>query len=246
MPDGTPIKSAVADAEKKDQPSTPIPATDNRQPRTDIPTSTRDGGNVRLDPLSVADIRPQDVPLVNHPQQQVGDVSRASDFMNDPTLSRAEKKARLAVVLDRGIAHDRLKVNLPADVHGEWVRNDPFEINRMRFLGFEIDKEYAPARSLHGDGTGSAIVGDVIFMTTSKERKDMIDEVRKDQFFRVNGYPGDTKNSREERELAENVARETGGQIPTFTESRSREARKEDIAAALDVVERQTTPATEK
>src|SRR5690242_7548495 len=43
---------------------------------------------------------------------------------------RAERKARLATILDRGFVQDRLTVELPPDVHGEWVRNDPLEIQR--------------------------------------------------------------------------------------------------------------------
>jgi hypothetical protein len=95
---------------------------------------------------------------------------------------RARRKALLIQSFDRGVIHDRLTVPLPADMYGEWCRNDPLEIDRLRTLGFEIDREHATNRSLNDDGSGAAIVGDVIFMTTSRENKDLIDEVRMEKF----------------------------------------------------------------
>jgi hypothetical protein len=151
---------------------------------------------------------------------------------------RAQKKARLAVLLDRGFIQDRLKVPLPDDLHGEWVRNDPIDIQRLRTLGFEVDTQYATSRSLHNDGTGSAVIGDVIFMTTSRENKELIDEIRHEQFLRSNS----PRKAREEKQFEDKTAKDTGGQIPTFTDSTQRTMRKEELAAALQEVDTQTKP----
>lgn len=158
--------------------------------------------------------------------------------------SRAQHKARLVQVLERGVVHDRLKVELPPSVYGEWVRRDPLEINRMRMLGFDVDTEYAPKRALHSDGTGAAGVADVIFMTTSRQNKDIIDEIRQDQINRLNSKPGDNiQNAKEEQEFAENVARATDGEIPVIIESKLREARKAEIEEAMSKINKQTIPA---
>src|SRR3982750_1293691 len=79
---------------------------------------------------------------------------------------RAKRKAMLIQSFDRGVVHDRLTVKLPSDLYGEWVRNDPLEIDRMRTLGFEIEREHATNRSLNNDGSGSPLGGDVLFMPT--------------------------------------------------------------------------------
>ena len=92
---------------------------------------------------------------------------------------RGELKAKLAAILDRGVVQDRLMVELPDDVHGEWVLNNQMEINRLKSLGFEVDTVYAPRRAIHGDGSNSGIVGDVIFMTCPKIIKEVIDECNK-------------------------------------------------------------------
>lgn len=151
---------------------------------------------------------------------------------------RAQRKARLAVLLDRGIVSDRLTVELPPEIHGEWNRNDPLEIQRLRTLGFEVDTKYAPARALHNDGTGSAVVGDVVFMITSRENKELIDEIRHEQFSASNS----PRKAREEKQFEEKTGKDTGGQIPTFTDSTQKSVRKEEILAALNEVDQQTKP----
>lgn len=74
------------------------------------------------------------------------------------------KKHRLARVLDRGFTIDRLTVDLPKHLWGEWVPNTPSDLARANLLGFVEDKEYATRRGLHDGGDGSARVGDVTFM----------------------------------------------------------------------------------
>lgn len=157
------------------------------------------------------------------------------------SMSKEEKRARVARVLDRGFLLDRTAVdNLPPDLHGEWVPRDAVEIDRKRALGFWIDDKYATARSIHSDGTGQSIVGDTVFMVCLKEDKNIIDEFRYNQYIRMNGTPEQKralgipdKGSREERAFA-NVATADG--TPVIEESHLTEAviaRKGELVAAL-------------
>jgi hypothetical protein len=157
---------------------------------------------------------------------------------------RAKRKAKLIQSFDRGVVHDRLTVDLPPDMHGEWVRNDPLEIDRMRTLGFEIEREYGTSRSLNNDGSGATIVGDVIFMTTSRENKELIDEIRHDKFIAINGKPGDKNaKSKEEREFEANSARDSGGVVPTMVQSTTTShISRAEVEAALNKVDQQTSP----
>lgn len=145
---------------------------------------------------------------------------------------RAEKKARLARILERGMVADRLAVELPADVYGEWVANDPSEIYRMKILGFEIDREYATSRALHSEGDGKSIVGDTVFMICDRDTKDLLDEIRRENFEAMNGKPGSKTVRRQAEEREFRVASETVG-MPVVEESVSRTARKAELEAAL-------------
>lgn len=153
-----------------------------------------------------------------------------------PGQSKAEMKARLVQVLERGMVHDRMMVPLPADVHGEWVRNDPLEIARMQTLGFQIDHEFAPKRALHSDGTSSAVVADVIHMICPREVKEVIDEIRHEQFYRLNA----PKEAKEDRELIANTLRDTEGEIKPFADSVTHSVDRDAIAEALRQVDIQT------
>lgn len=144
---------------------------------------------------------------------------------------RKEKKARLARILDRGMVADRLSVELPHDKHGEWIPNDKAEIYRMQALGFWVDKEYATKRALHDQGDGASVVGDAIFMVCEKENKEILDEIRRENYEAINGRPGAVRGSqREEKDAAANIRR-IG--MPIVEESRERQARKADLVAAL-------------
>lgn len=153
--------------------------------------------------------------------------------------TRVQKKARLARVLERGFVHDRLIVSLPSHLVGEWVRKDQMSIARKQALGFRIDDEYATQRSLHSDGEGNPVVGDVIFMVTERENFELFEEIRRDQFRRMNTRP---KQQREEEDLAANVEAYTGGDIKAFTESQAHGARPTDIQEALLALATQNKP----
>lgn len=144
----------------------------------------------------------------------------------DLIAERAKRKAKLVSILDRGIVADRLKVDLPSDKYGEWVADDPVEIARMEAMGFRRDTEYSTARSLHSTGTKEGKVGDVIFMVCEKETKEIIDEIRREQYNRRHGKG----KTREESEASSKINREG---LATFTESKEHVARKADIESAL-------------
>lgn len=144
-----------------------------------------------------------------------------------PPLDRGELKARIARVLDRAMSNDRLKVDLPDGVYGEWVPDDPFEISRFKDMGFDIDREYA--KSLHNVGDGSRKVADVIFMTCPREVYDIITEVRNERYYDSHGKKGDkVKAQREEKEF------NTNAPLPMINESSASAATKAQIAEALN------------
>lgn len=142
---------------------------------------------------------------------------------------RAERKAKLAQVLERGQVADRLEVPLPEDVYGEWVVNDKAEIHRMEVLGFTVDKTYAKKRALHDEGDDRSIVGDVVFMTCDRETHDLIEEVRREKYAEMNSKQAD--QDAENKEFSTQVDRKLG--MPVIEESSSRRARKADIEAAI-------------
>lgn len=154
-------------------------------------------------------------------------------LLAEKKAERLRKKQVLTVAMERGAVAHRLHVPLPQGVHGEWVRNDPLEVERLRSLGFEIDSKYATARSLTSDGTGAPMVGDVIFMTCSQDNYDIIQEIRNEQSIAKHSPK---KKQSEEQQFIEQTKRDTGGIVPTFSTGESREAKKHDIAKALDIV----------
>lgn len=133
-------------------------------------------------------------------------------------LPPKEKQARLASVFDRGVLNDRFKVAIPDDLHGEWVRDDPLEIQRMETLGFWKDDQYATTRQLHSDGTSSAKIGDVVFMLTLKDNKKLIDQVMQERAKEIQRGG----KQQEDKEFEDNVRRDTQGDIIPFSEGHTR------------------------
>ena len=155
---------------------------------------------------------------------------------------RVLKKARLVRVLERGRVADRLHVDLPSDVHGEWILNEQMAITTARLKGFEIDDKYAVKRGLHTDGTGKPIVGDVIFMTMPMEDKELLDEVARDMYNQRHGDPR-KRGLRDEAVKAENRAatelmREDG--MPVIDESSTVAVGAPEIEAARQEASRST------
>ena len=153
--------------------------------------------------------------------------------------SRIDRKARLARILERGIIADRLAVELPPDKYGEWVSNDAVDIARLQALGFEIDTEYAPKISLHSSGTKAGVIGDVIHMICSKENKDILEEIRKENYDkRHNRKPINHRANTqgEEREAVANIDR-TG--LPAIMESKTTVIGERELSSALTPKSRQ-------
>lgn len=157
---------------------------------------------------------------------------------------RGELKARFASILDRGIVADRLHVDVPDDIHYEWVRNDPLEINRLEALGFKVDNEYANKRAIHSDGSNSAIVGDVICMTCPKEYKKLIDEIREEQSIKQHmkrTVKGKDIN-REEEEFFNDVAT-SSDKVVAYSSSQERSITKNTLADVIASIDSQVKKA---
>ena len=152
---------------------------------------------------------------------------------------RADKKTRFARILERGMVADRLAVELPGNLYGEWVANDKSEIYRMQLLGFKIDDTYAVDRALHDKGDGQSVVGDTVFMVCAREDREIMEEIRREKYQALNGKPGTvTKAQGEEKEFTGST--KTLGIGPVVEESTSRQVRKADLEAALAQTQRGT------
>lgn len=169
--------------------------------------------------------------LVVNPK--TGKESTMSDALSKaPPETRVQKKAKLAAILSRGFTIDRANIKLPADLYGEWVHDDPESILHMQNMGFKIDTEHATKSALHNDGTDRAVMADTIFMVCDRETKDIIDEIRREQYNLANGPRGGTKTQAEESEYSKAVDK-LG--MPVIEESSSRAANKQQIEEALGV-----------
>ena len=103
-----------------------------------------------------------------------------------PTVeeTRDQRKARIAQVFERGVLGDRLHVDLPPNLKGEWVpTKDGIHVARKKALGFWIDEEHAKNHAaLHDKGDIGSHVGDVVFMVCTTETKELLDEVKAERF----------------------------------------------------------------
>lgn len=144
--------------------------------------------------------------------------------------SRSDKRARLVEIYERGIVGDRLHVDLPSDKVGQWVVNDTMAVHRMEGLGYSIDREFAPKRKLHDKGDGASYVGDVVYMIADRETREIIDEIKKERYERLNN----PQRQKEEKDF-ENLNRSnTSAGIGTLNESKAHAARKAEIESALN------------
>lgn len=111
--------------------------------------------------------------------------------------AKREYAARAIQVLDRGLVNARLNVDLPTEVHGEWVANDPESIYRYKALGFELDDKFAVGNALHSDASGKAQIGDVVFMTIPKWKKEVLDQSRQSLIDQVHNKKRDLREEME-------------------------------------------------
>lgn len=129
---------------------------------------------------------------------------------------RKDKKARLAAIYHRGLVGDSLHVELPPDLHGEWVPRHDAAINRKLSLGYVIDQTYAPKqkKSLHDQGDGGSHIVDVVFMTCSKETKELLDEIKREKFNELHAKKGN-----KQKEEKDYVAKADAETVPTVSSS---------------------------
>jgi hypothetical protein len=157
----------------------------------------------------------------------------ARDLIN-MTPSQVEEykklfRAKFADVAYRGSIPNRLSVDLPPDLHGEWVRNDPASIRMKQDLGFVIDTEFAPKTGLHGDAT-TAVIGDVIHMVAPKFVREWVLEEQLKRREEIHGKPGVRKEQKEERDAKSEAA---ATPLKVINESSTANADAQQIATAI-------------
>jgi hypothetical protein len=109
-------------------------------------------------------------------------INLTSSSVTVDELAKKQYEAEIAEVLSRDYLTDRLKVALPADVHGEWASNDPVSIANKKLIGFEIDEKYAKDNALHSDGSGAPVIGDTIHMIIPKWKFEIFERQRQKQY----------------------------------------------------------------
>lgn len=160
------------------------------------------------------------------------DVDKEINELMARTLSAIELKNRVAEVYERGVVGDRLHVDLPPELVGQWVPNDQQAIFRMESMGFIIDKKFAPARRLHDKGDGASYVGDVVHMIAPRIVRDVIDEVKRDRYQRVNAPKGGKQKEEKDFEAQQQTVSSAG--IGTIAESKQHLVDTNAIKAAVN------------
>lgn len=153
---------------------------------------------------------------------------------NPDEAQTKEMRARVVRILERGFTNERLQVQLPDDMWGEWVEKDDAEILRMKDLGYHIDTEYAKNRVLHSDADGTLKTGSVIFMVTPKWNKDLIDEIKHKRFMDTH-FPKKKKGDKSSQGEEESFANEVHNKLdmPVIEESSVKEVRAQEIVDVL-------------
>lgn len=142
--------------------------------------------------------------------------------LNRRVEERKKIKAGLRVnLLERSAVSSALDLSfLPANLSGQWVRNETLRINDLRALNYEIYKD-SKIRGLHdANADGSVVVGDLILMVCSKENREIIDELRKEEYNQRHGKPGDNRPQLEEKAFIAEQQTLVGSSIGTANESR--------------------------
>lgn len=96
---------------------------------------------------------------------------------------RAQKKARIAQIMSRGILNERLQsvydAGVPESRHGKFVRDDQGSIVRYSNLGYTFEYN-EDSLGEHATADNRIRVGDVVLMTISKDDHEILKEVRLD------------------------------------------------------------------
>lgn len=138
--------------------------------------------------------------------------------------NKEEAKALFLSLSDRGVVNQRLNIPIPDDMYGEWVYNDPIEINRFQLMGFREGAEFAEKSALHGRSR----ISDVVFMIAPKFVKEAIDEVTRERFAKTHGSPNKRSETKEARDLAEH------SELPVVNSSSEESIGLDEIRKALD------------
>ena len=116
-------------------------------------------------------------------QRQV-DIAQAAeerpDMTSEEAMSRAERKAVLAQLLDRGLVNSRLEVkDAEPGWYYMWAREEDTDLQRLFALGFElVPKTEESAQDLHGTGDNLRRLGDVVLVRTPEENHQLIEEIK--------------------------------------------------------------------
>jgi hypothetical protein len=154
-------------------------------------------------------------------EREVNDVASGSIIALDRSMSKAQLKAVMVDILDRGVTASRLDLDVQPDIHYEWIPNNAVEKNRMRTMGFEVlsrSKHLISGNPLHEGGGDEIIVGDVIAMGCSKVRKEALDEIKSERFIAMHGKPG-SRVQGEETEFTEKMRANMPDSIQPIVES---------------------------
>jgi hypothetical protein len=142
--------------------------------------------------------------------------------LNKRVEARRKLKEGLRVnLLDRAAVSTALDLSwLPKGLSGQWCRNETLRINDLRALNYEVYKDNS-IRGLHdANADGSVVVGDLILMTCSRENREIIDELRKEEYNQRHGKPGDNQLQLEEKAFMAEQNTLIGSHIGTANESR--------------------------
>ena len=100
--------------------------------------------------------------------------SKPTDTVPKPTVTTPsdaeilEYKRRLFETADRSYVNDRLSVNLPPHLHGEWIGIDDFSQFHAQAKGYVDGSEFLGEHNKIHDRPDGSTVGDVKFMVIPK------------------------------------------------------------------------------
>lgn len=100
--------------------------------------------------------------------------------LNPTPQERAAVRARLIEGADRSFVDDRMTVDLPSDVHGEWVGVDDFSQYNAQQAGFIDGTSYINKNKFLHQHVEGGRIGDVKFMVKPKWLYDEQENVRKE------------------------------------------------------------------
>jgi hypothetical protein len=137
------------------------------------------------------------------------------DLLRGPTAEELAHFKPLAVnIATRRISHTMLDISyLPPELKGDWIFNDPITINEYLSMGYVFPPEEIIKESLHHDGTGKAIHGDVILMVIPRWKWELLDDAKTRQYESIHRIGNDSREDRELRKVASDASREGKNEV---------------------------------